>query len=370
MTGNGVLAPVREVRTLTGLRGVAALWVVSLHYTIGAGWSGAGFWYAVAAVGNQGVIIFFLLSGYILSYVYETSTARHPLATYAPFMWARIARIYPLHLVTLVAWGGLIALGLVPRLPGDTPVTFVQNLLLVQAWGFTGDTSWNALSWTVSIELFCYLLFPFVAFALARRSVLFCAAVLGISLACVGFVPYDRLLRLVGLSRDLPLSYGFYVSHFGFLFLAGMALQRVTAWLHATVPHQRLFDLHLLVGLWIVMVHAHPPVFDWTIAVGSSLVIIGISTDSGLGQLLFGNRLMVFLGEISYALYLTHGMFRLVFHHYAPAVSLPVTALLALLFAVVVHYLVERPARAALRRLLPRLDGFKIPAPSSGVLGS
>lgn len=364
MAGNDHLAPVREVRALTGLRGIAALWVVSLHYTLGAGWSDEGFWFAVAAVGNEGVIVFFLLSGYILNLVYAGIAARRPISSYGAFLWARFARIYPLHVATLVIWGDLIALGFLKSSPADRPSTFLQNLFLVQAWGFVDDLSWNRPAWTISVELFWYLLFPFIAFALARRSVLFCFAVLCASLACVAFVPYDALLRILGLARG-NLSYGFFVAHFGGLFVAGMALYRVTDWMRSIVQQQLLFDFYLLVGLWIVFANAHPPVFDWTIAVGASFVIVGCSRDKGLGGLLFGNPVVFFLGEISYALYLTHGMFRVVFQHYFPHVSMPVMAAFAILFAVPVYYLLERPARSALRRLPGRLAGGAVMSPGS-----
>ncbi|WP_448043826.1 acyltransferase family protein [Bradyrhizobium liaoningense] len=339
-----------QIRSLTGLRGVAALWVVALHYTAGAGWTGTGFWFDLAAVGNAGVIVFFILSGYIMSHVYGSQ-----FPGYGSFMWARFARVYPLHFATLIAFG-IIAQRYAQMHPDDGLYTFFLNVVLVQAWGFSDHASWNAPSWTISIEFFCYLLFPFVALVLARSRVWLAAVVLAVSLCFVAVVPYADFLRAVGLQMTNPYSYGFYAVHFAWMFLAGMALQRVAQWLQDWAP-QIGFDVLFVAGMVIILANAAPPLFDWKIAIGTALVIAGLSTDRGTGRILFGNPVVFFLGEISYALYLTHGMFRMVLAFNAPAVPLPLVALLAILFAAPVYYLFERPARALVR-------GFHLPEAS------
>ncbi|MET4341927.1 acyltransferase [Bradyrhizobium sp. RT9a] len=340
-----------EIRSLTGLRGLAALWVVALHYTAGAGWTGTDFWFRLAASGMEGVIIFFLLSGFILNHVYGASALR----AYIPFLWTRFARVYPLHFATLIAFG-IIARHYEQIHPDDGIYTFLLNVFLVQAWGFVDHLSWNALSWTISIELLCYLLFPFAAYWLARRSILFCAAIVGICLTAIAYVPYEHLLQALGLVRGVqPLAYGFYIFHFSWLFFAGMALQRVTSELHTTVTDQRVFDASLAIGLAIVVYKgSHPPVFDWSIAAGAGLMIIGLANGKGLGAVLFGNPVVFFLGEISYALYLTHGMVHMVFSQSFPRAPIYVVAAVAIMIAAPIYYLFERPARKLLRNLVVR----------------
>ena len=83
-----------ELRSLTGLRGVAALWVLWYHACDAARTPQFGFG------GYLGVDIFFVLSGFVLAYNYAGVRL-----TYAGFLWKRLARIYPVNLVTLAAVG-------------------------------------------------------------------------------------------------------------------------------------------------------------------------------------------------------------------------------------------------------------------------
>ena len=104
-----------DLRALTTLRFFAALWVVL--YTA---WEhlNVGFEPTLVSKGYLGVEVFFVLSGFILSHVY-LEAAGEKRFSYRGFLWARIARVYPLHLATLIGVGGLAAAdalsGLDPR---------------------------------------------------------------------------------------------------------------------------------------------------------------------------------------------------------------------------------------------------------------
>ncbi|MFB9268762.1 acyltransferase family protein [Bradyrhizobium erythrophlei] len=104
------------------------------------------------------VDMFFILSGFVISYSYpaDTSGAR----SYLRFMVRRIARIYPLHLLTLLAFAGLALAGIAGPTVHSGLKDFLYNLLLIQAWGVTDHLSFNAPAWSISAELFCYLVFP------------------------------------------------------------------------------------------------------------------------------------------------------------------------------------------------------------------
>ncbi|MBJ7448713.1 MAG: acyltransferase, partial [Brevundimonas sp.] len=93
-----------DLRALTTLRFFAALWVVLF-----AAWPhlDVAFTPNVVAKGYLGVETFFILSGFILSHVYLEGAGTKRFS-YGGFLWARLARVYPLHLATLF---GMIALG-------------------------------------------------------------------------------------------------------------------------------------------------------------------------------------------------------------------------------------------------------------------
>ena len=94
----------QNLKPLTSLRILAALWVVSFHF-----WGNLGIATpAFVDKGYLGVELFFVLSGFILSHVYLEAW-RGGTFKYVEFIWARLARIYPLHLAVIAGLGLLMA---------------------------------------------------------------------------------------------------------------------------------------------------------------------------------------------------------------------------------------------------------------------
>lgn len=149
--------------------------------------------------------MFFMISGFLIMLRYGDVLGREAGA-YRRFIVRRIARFYPLYLVTLLFFG-LVAvavhLGLVPT---DEPRryafgAFVANLLLVQAWGVTEVLTYNYVAWCMSAEWFCYLLLPVIVLVWRRAGLYGLAALAG---ACVvaleiatafDVIPFDSWLR-------------------------------------------------------------------------------------------------------------------------------------------------------------------------------
>ena len=121
-----------EIKALTGLRIVAALWVVLFHFRPLLHQASPPLSEALAPVldcGAQGVDLFFILSGFVLTWNYldrmgPTWSFRETLH----FLWLRLARVWPVYLVTMhlaalwVVAGGFLSylrrrLGLLDRLP-------------------------------------------------------------------------------------------------------------------------------------------------------------------------------------------------------------------------------------------------------------
>ena len=132
---------------------MAAMAVVLFHVpftlTRTVGWT-------VLPDGPLGVSFFFILSGFILSHVYGGT--RFGVAN---FYRKRLARIYPLHVLTLLAWIVLFFGQWGNSLP-DRVNSGIANVLLLHAF-FSGplfNLGYNAVSWSISVEAFFYLLFP------------------------------------------------------------------------------------------------------------------------------------------------------------------------------------------------------------------
>lgn len=339
-----------NIPALTGIRGYAALWVVVMHYTWGAGNGGDSWFYRIALNGFGGVIIFLVLSGFVLTHVYRAEFSQRLSARgYGAYLHNRLARIYPLHILTLLVFVALAYLGIQPSGENETAYTFALNLLLIHAWGFVNDFSWNMLSWTISVEMFAYLwLLPLLVAVLFNLPRTFSAIAVVAAVLIVWADPLPRLLVKAGVDiTGLQLGFGYFLFVFSFVFAAGVALYRVVQ----NGVTQSVGTALVLTGLGVILYACTVPLQNWLMMVGAVFLVAGLIPDNGLGRMLFGNRPSVFLGDVSYALYLTHMLLNSVITYFAPGTGLAARLVAAILVAAVVHYAFERPARAYLRGL-------------------
>lgn len=357
----------REIKTLTGLRGYAALWVCVFHYALG--WQDYDSWaMPLVRKGNYGVAVFFVLSGFILSYVYKQwFTDEVAAPAYRLFLWHRFARIYPLHALTLFLMLIVMVWGITSFGRDDNAVTFALNLLLLQAWGYPDSVTWNPPSWTISVEMFAYLLFP-LTLRLMGPSPLWVVALICFAASSVD-ATYMSFLQRHGLI-DLTVSqlaWGAYLQRYFCLFVLGMAAFQFVDRLGPRIKSSWMFDAAAIAGLlWLIWRGVYQGETA-EIPYAAALLIAGLARDSGLGRLVFGNRAVVLLGEWSYALYLSHIIVGALMYDIAarlgypfPTLPLALTVAIAILVAALLHYGFEVPCRRFLRGLAlqpPRASG-------------
>ncbi len=174
-----------EIKALSGLRIVAAVWVVLFHFRPLLEQAAPGFRSALAPVldcGAQGVDLFFILSGFVLTWNYldrmgESWSWRSMLH----FLWLRLSRVWPVYLVTmhLAALWIIFTLN-VGHVPSEaahtlTATNYVRQFLLVQLWfaPYFDGTSWDGPAWSISAEWLAYILFGalvLVIFRIARAT--------------------------------------------------------------------------------------------------------------------------------------------------------------------------------------------------------
>lgn len=147
--------------------------------------------------------MFFMISGFLILLRYGDKLK--DWTSYRVFLVKRLARFYPLYLVTFlffVAVGIAVHMGVVSStVPERYDVWLLpQNILLLQAWGTTPELSFNYVSWSLSAEWFCYLLLPVYVFVIRRGGVkgLALLAVLSVALleaaTRAGVIPFDSWL--------------------------------------------------------------------------------------------------------------------------------------------------------------------------------
>ncbi|WP_454688594.1 acyltransferase family protein [Achromobacter aloeverae] len=299
--------------SLTPLRGIAAVWVVLYHY-------GVLYFPSMQPDKHTGLLnkgylavdLFFLLSGFVMAHVYRDMFSRQvDTRSYWTFLSARIARLYPLHLVVL---GLFVALALVVGVvsyasggpPAGIPVTGVRSLLALVAnlfmlQGLHASTlSWNYAAWSISLEFMAYLVFPFVLVAVWRArprtqgalALALCAVLAGLAWwSGDDFNQWDGPTTLL---RCLP------------EFLLGTLLYRVyLSPARAALLSGDAVALGLLAMLLLTL-HAKGPDL-LAILLLAGLLMAVVSNRSRIGAWLNSSPL-VWLGEVSYALYLVHGL--------------------------------------------------------------
>jgi len=302
--------PVRRsarLDALTGLRFWFAFLVV-IHHSL-QHWFGARV-YPIADFGYIGVDFFFVLSGFVLTWSWR------PELPARRFWWNRIARIWPLHLTTLV----LAVVFVADQIATPGVVGTVANVFLVQAWFPAQSTyfGYNAVAWSLSCEVFFYLAFPLLAVLLDRLSLRALArVVLGVTAA---LLLYPGLFSLTVAPRDpagwewttyvLP---GWRLGEFVVGITAALALRR--GWR----PPLRGRDALLLAAgltaallLWGLRLGHLPnrPLIEVVGMVVVAAVISGVAYDEiGGRRRVLASRPMVELGAASYALYLCHALF-------------------------------------------------------------
>lgn len=313
------------------------------------------------AKGYLGVELFFTLSGFILSHVYAQARGEGRFR-YGAFLWARIARIYPLHLATLMAVGLAAAAAAAVGRPPDHDVadlvSLPANLTLTHAWGLSPTSAWNHPSWSISAEWAAYLAFPAfaaAAWALRRRPVVALALGLGGLFAAYALFP---------LAAGFPLTRattGWGAARIAPPFLYGCMLH--LAWRARPAPPPR--EAGLAVALFTAMLVAAVAVdaSDGVIVAAGGGLILALAGLAGSGSRVLAAPVWVWLGEASFALYMVKAPWELLAGnvlkhglHLEDGAPWPLWAWLlftagALPAAALAHHLVERPARVALRRL-------------------
>ena len=339
-----------NIKSLTSLRFFAAAWVVLYHY-----WPSLAVAYTpmIVAKGHLGVELFFILSGFILCHVYLPAFEAGQFR-YGDFLRARLARIYPMHLVTLIAVGLMGGLALAAGLRVDRNVVSLAalpaNLLLVQAWGLSPVAGWNHPSWSISAEWFAYLCFPGFAVLAASLRRWPIAAVAG-ALAIFAFSS-AMFERITGFQLDAAtIAWG--ALRIIPCFALGSALY--LAWRAHVADRRKALAGAAFFGA-VVFATAEFGAPDILIVMACAGLIISLAQVSKAGSPLLTHPAFVYLGEISYCVYMVSIPWSLLFVNIAARLmllngkQLPwplwlVFAISVIPLAAATHHLVERPAR-------------------------
>lgn len=345
---------------LTGLRALAAFWVIAFHYRGGPfGPLGADQVLPVLGRGYLGVDLFFILSGFVIWHVHGEEVQRPAARTFLRFMCLRAARLYPTYLFTLLLL--VLLLWIAPLYGNPMHATnyswheLAIHVLLVQSWGFANPLTWNYPAWSVSAEWFCYLLLPLAAPAaglLGRRGTVGAICVLLLAVTAIYLTVFDATMNqsssALTLLRAAP------------EFILGCLLRRLTGQM-PLVDRPWTLIVGAVAGLWTLSFFTPLPIGLLAIPLFACLILAGAASENAVARLL---RLPIFvaIGEASYALYLMQAPVekgaKVLRQYLSPAHPIQSTAIVVIYLTLLVvgtalaHRWVENPSRRWLRRVI------------------
>ena len=327
--------PKDKMPNLDGIRALACLFVIISHMP----WPTY-----IGLIGSVGVGVFFVLSGFLMGYLYARSDCdSNAVVKYGIARFSRIAPIYWL----VVS----ICLLLTQFAPSDFPLAIEGSTDIARHYLFSGNVS---IFWSIPLEVQYYVFFLFVWWCIANRNRLTYAMPLGIFACALLILTHDYWPNL---SVPNKLHY----------FLAGTVAGLLPRWQWEGTRNRVALNLLQLTALAVifspmVLVDSTPALYDSVeMSIAFAIAIYLLSIDSRWTSLLFANTPMRKIGQASFSIYLMHV---LVFYYgahwlgldhkeYAP-LWIPLGIAGVLLPMIASHY-VEMPLQRMSRKLLERL---------------
>ncbi|WP_391120056.1 acyltransferase family protein [Psychrobacillus sp. L3] len=305
------------IKPLTSFRFFAALAVFVSHLSFLGNFNETKWIFEnIFYEGYLGVTFFFILSGFILTYNYHEKFNEINIAKIKGFLKARIARIYPVYLLTFVIAIPL-SLGMIFKEPLIYFSVAIVNLLMLQSFIPVSGVyfSYNGPSWSISDEMFFYILFPLLIYFLLKK------------------IKINKKLWLVLIVCFV------YVS--GLILVWFMKDNDLAHWLFYVLPAFRILDfvIGIIIGLWFIRIkqtgfvsnsirlmtfmelivlillilafyfheNVHQTLRYWGYYQPIMIFIVSIfAFQQGYISKLLSNNGLIYLGEISFSFYMIH----------------------------------------------------------------
>jgi peptidoglycan/LPS O-acetylase OafA/YrhL len=374
---NKTSAPAKTIKldALTSLRFFAGMGLLVFHIA-GSFDCYDNFWLNGLAWG-QTVTFFFVLSGFILAYVYPKL---ENASQSDRFLLARIARIWPTHIV-----GFALAIAFIPlalNIPNVVPVA-LAHIFAIQSWTMSDSVifAFNFPSWSISTELFFYLCFPFLIRTLTKNWRLTLAGTLLLSLCCVPFCYFEKWPQLPDYAMTAPL----FININPLCRLFEFALGVTTCLLYRKMWSSQSHNTNIkgtaleLAALAAVVLALFLPTFwpgqagllgpfrVWMFYCGAApayaLLILVMAFEKGYLSKLLCARPLVHLGELSPSVYLFHVSIIALFvtqkHNltdWPVWVIVGLITIVSFLFGRVNFVLIENPCRKGILALADRFS--------------
>ena len=317
MAASGAFQGEGRLGVLDGLRGIAVLLVLWYHvWEISWLPAPADWLQFVPETGWVGVLLFFFLSGFVISYPFlRARSGGKPAPSWGHFAWRRFTKIVPSYVLSIVV---AYAIGYAQAQPDAKPLPdILTHLLFVHTWFPDRYGAINGVLWTLAVEVEFYCIFPLVWWCFKRAPWLTGGLMIAIAWAWRAYWAHCCLDNLFGpYEENLP----GYLDIFAIGMLTAYAYTRWGEWIRTTAARfaapvvaaagfvfliellQNLFGFRLAsqwAGVW--QIDKRP-----LLGAAFAVIALGSLTSPRWWQILLDNPLLRFLATISYNLYLYH----------------------------------------------------------------
>ncbi|MBS1797081.1 MAG: acyltransferase [Acidobacteria bacterium] len=287
-----------RIPSLDGLRAISILLVMTSHWSYAHGFA------SLANLGDLGVRVFFVISGFLITGLLLRELEAGGRIDLLKFYFRRTLRIFPAYYFFLLVFAGLAAAGrlLISFKQFLPALTYTSNYFFPGAWELDH-------AWSLAVEEQFYLIYPgILAFCGRRRTLRLLAGVLVAA-------PFVRLLdhQLFGEAQAIWLTKGFHANVDSLA--AGCLLAFLRGRLHASAVYLRVLKSPLLFLLPIAVVFVNEQIdyrhLDLGLFHSLNNLLIALLIDwavtnfdrNPFGRLL-NTRILAFVGAMSYSIYL------------------------------------------------------------------
>lgn len=342
-----------QFETLDSLRGFAAIAIAVFHFS-SSGWGG-----------YLAVDFFLVLSGFILSHSY---LYKYEAINPVEFIGHRLARLYPLHIYTLLTFicATLLVSNGLPSYEDGNLFTLFQQLTLTQNIGLNpSGMTWNYPSWSISVEFWVNLIFVFLISKETRSLTLTFLALIGLVVIFVNTGHLDThasnyyTLLNSGMIRGVASFFLGILSYRTYLYFKGNPDIRIAR----IVGHLEIVCV-LAVGIIVFGRSGNHSGLDFLAPFLFMLVVVVFAFEYGFISKLL--KKFNYLGVISYSIYLNQITVLMLMQYISNKLRQPGTVFFAeyilvlLIYSHFTYRAIERPLRRIGRGLFSRITSAAV----------
>jgi peptidoglycan/LPS O-acetylase OafA/YrhL len=342
------------VNQLTFTRFIAAFSIVVFHYGMLSAPFDEPFLQAIFSHANLGVGYFFILSGFVMVVANSKRDSRINVTDYYV---ARVARIYPVYILAVLITSCILFFG--PK--RQELMGLFLNAFVIQAWIPKYAISINSPGWSLSVEFFFYILFPFLFNGIYRRCNI---KIVAVCILIFWFLTqvFTNYMFLGPFYKGFPSESHNLLFYFPVFHLSQFLLGNLAGFVFLKYRDVRVKGIYLILISLLILVclKINPPLqlHNGLMAILFVPFILALSLNRGLFKHLFEKKICIILGEVSYSLYILQFPVFIVIRELFKNLKVANPTLLFCVFFVVLitcafasYYIVEIPFRDFVKRL-------------------